>query len=142
MTKETSSQEKPRPNWIRIIARIWSAPIILVVTFYVLGTIWSSLTNGATDPNAVGEATTLELLPLIFIAISTLGLALAWRWEKIGGIFSLTFSAAIFLALLLLGVQSGDYSRLLIPSLLGVIVLIPGILFLTIGICANRNQTQ
>jgi hypothetical protein len=137
MTEPTPSLDRP-PKWVRIVARIWSAPIILFVVFFLLGNLWSELTNGGPDPYAVGETTTLELLPPIFFAISALGLALAWRWEIIGGIFSLAFTAAAVLTLLIQVLMADELSRLLIPLLMALIILVPGMLFLIFGLRSRK----
>ena len=137
MTEPAPALDHP-PKWVRIVARIWSAPIILFVAFFVLGTLWASLTGGADDPYAVEKATFLESLAPIFMAISALGLALAWRWEIFGGIFYLAFIAASVLILLIQGLMENDLSRLLIPFLMAVIILIPGILFLIFGLRSKK----
>ena len=136
---ETTSSLDRQQKWIRWVARIWSAPIILFVVYFALGSIWTSLTNTSADPYAVDKATLLESLTLFFIAISALGLALAWRWEKFGGIFSLVCTAGVYLTLLVMGLTTGEFARILIPSLMASFVLIPGILFLITGIRTSRK---
>ncbi len=136
---QSSPQEKQASKWIRIVARIWSAPIILFVLIFTVSSIWSWLTNGPADPYAVEDPSLLESLPPIFIGFSALGLALAWRWEKFGGIFSLVSTGAAVLTLLLQGLTSTDFSRSLIPYLLALIVLIPGIFFVIQGTRSNEN---
>jgi hypothetical protein len=138
MTDTAPSFDRAR-KWVRWVARIWSAPIILFVVYFVLGSIWSSLTNSNADPYAVEKATTVESLTLLCIALSALGLALAWRWEKFGGIFSLVFTAGVYLSLLVLGITTGEFSRMMIPSLMTLILLVPGILFLVSGLHSSRK---
>jgi hypothetical protein len=130
---DTSSSLHRGPRWMRLVARIWSVPLIIVAAFITVGNIWSSLTNAPPDPYAVGNATFLETLAPILLAIGVLGLALAWRWEIFGGIFSLVCAAGAAGVLLLERGGSGDLSRDLIPSLLTLAVIIPGILFLIYG---------
>lgn len=122
------------PKWILWVARIWSLPIIVFVLIFTIGTIWADLTNAPPDPYAVEGTSFMESLPPVFLGISALGLALAWRWEMFGAIFSLVFSAAAFVTLFIQGFLTDEISRALIPLLLVLIVLIPGILFLYYGI--------
>lgn len=130
------NETAPSPNrptkWIRWVARIWSVPIIVFVLVFLIGTIWSELTNAPPDPYAMEDITIVDSLPPIFIGISTLGLALAWRWEKFGGIFSLVFMVVMYITLLIQGPFPTEF-RTLTPYLLGLIVLIPGILFVLSG---------
>lgn len=132
MNKTISSQDRS-PRWLRLIARIWSVPLIIVATFITASNIWSYLTDAPPDPYAVENATFLEALPPILLGISILGLALAWRWERMGGIFSVVFALGTMLVLLFERSGSGDLSRDLIPYLLTLIVIIPGILFVIYG---------
>ncbi len=126
------------PKWIRLVARIWSIPIIVFVLVFLIGTLWSELTNAPPDPYAVEDITFADQLPPIFIAISTLGLALAWRWEKFGGIFSLVFTVAMYITLLIQRPFPAEF-RAMTPYLLGLIILIPGILFLIHGIQSSSK---
>jgi hypothetical protein len=137
---ETAPTPDRQQKWVRWVARIWSGPIILFVLYFALGSIWSSLTNASADPYAVERATLLESLILLFFAISALGLALAWRWEKFGGIFSLVCIAGVYLTLLVQAFTTGEFSRMMIPSVMTLFVLIPGILFLISGTHANRSN--
>lgn len=130
---ETLPSSNQPPKWIRWVARIWSIPIIVFVVVFLLGTLWSEVTNAPPDPYAVEDITFADQLPPIFIAIGTLGLALAWRWEKFGGIFSLVFTVGFYITLLIQGPLPTEI-RTLIPYLLGLVLLIPGILFLVYGI--------
>lgn len=127
---ESSPPLDQAPKWLRLVARIWSAPVILVTLFITVGNIWAWLTNAPGDPYAVEDPTFLETLPPILLAIAVLGLALAWRWEKLGGIFSLIFTAATLLVLLVQRLGSDDLFQLLIPVLLTLVIIVPGILFL------------
>ncbi len=137
---EAQSPPNKSKNWIRLAARIWSAPVILVTFFIALGNIWSWLTNGAADPYAVERTSTIEALPPTLMLISAIGLALAWRWETFGGGFSLFFTAAVFIVLFLQGRAAADSASELIPFLLGLVILIPGILFLLYGLKVNKTE--
>jgi len=132
MNETTPSLEKtPRP--LRFVARIWSAPIILITLFITVGNIWAWLTDAPSDPYAVQDPTFLESLAPALLAITVLGLALAWRWEKLGGIFSLAFAGATLIVLLIQGFGSDDMFRSWTPYLLTLVVIVPGILFLIYG---------
>ena len=132
MNETAPSLDRPTKR-IRWVARIWSVPIIVFVVVFLIGTLWSELTNAPPDPYAVEDITFVDQLPPIFIAVSTLGLALAWRWEKFGGVFSLVFMVVMYITLLIQGPFPTEF-RTLTPYLLGLIVLIPGILFVISGI--------
>jgi hypothetical protein len=135
---EITPSNNPAPKWLRLVARIWSAPIIFITFFIAIGNLWSKMTNGAGDPYAVESATFLEALTPTLMFISAIGLALAWRWEIIGGMFSLCFTAVVFIVLLIQRGISGDLAYL-IPYLLALIILIPGILFLVSGLKARKS---
>lgn len=134
---ESSSSRERGPRWARLVARIWSVPLIIIAAFITIGNIWASLTNAPPDPYAVENATFLETLPPILLGVGILGLALGWRWEKWGGIFALVFGAGAVVVLLIERSGSGDLSRDLIPYLLTLAVIIPGILFLIYGFRAK-----
>ena len=137
---ETTLPLEKSPKWLRLVARIWSAPVILVTFFIASGNIWSWLTTDAADPYAVEGTTFFETLPPTLMLISAIGLALAWRWEKFGGAFSLFFTAGVVIVLLLQGRTTGDLSFVLIPYLLALVILIPGILFLIYGLRTSKTR--
>jgi hypothetical protein len=136
---EISPSHDPAPKRLRLVARIWSAPIIIVTFFIAIGNIWSALTNGASDPHAVGGTTFIETLSLMLMLFSAIGLALAWRWEKIGGGLSLAFTLGVVIVLVIRGNISGDQSNLLIPYILSLAFLVPGILFLLYGLKTKKQ---
>jgi hypothetical protein len=116
--------------WIRRIARIWSLPVILYSLVMFLGYLWSWLTTGIADPYAVDDVPLLEALPPILMFISVIGLMIAWKWERTGGLITLGFQVITFAILLVQRPIWGELSRWLIPYILSIIVAIPGILFL------------
>ena len=136
---ETTPSLDQAPKWIRLVARIWSAPVIVFALIMAGGYAWSWLTTGVADPYAVEGTTFVEALPPILMFISILGLALAWRWEKFGGAFSLVFIAAVVLVLVIQGPTTDEFSRAMVPYLLSLVVLIPGILFVVYGIRSGKN---
>lgn len=139
---ETTPPLDQAPKWIRLVARIWSAPIILYAFLTAAGYAWSELTTGVADPYAVEGTTFFEALPPILLFISIIGLALAWRWEKFGAVFSLVFLGGVIIVLLIQGPTSAEFPRSLTPYLLSLIVLIPGILFLIYGLRASKAKEK
>lgn len=137
MNESTPSHDQA-PKRLRLVARIWSAPIIIISSFIAIGNIWSALTNGAGDPNAVEGTTFIETLPLLLMLMSAIGLALAWRWEKLGGGLSLLSILGAVIVLVIQGSLSGDQRNLLIPYLLSLAFLVPGILFLLYGLRTRK----
>lgn len=87
-------------KWIRLIARIWSFPIIVYALIMFAGYVWNLTTIGKADPYAVEGYRFVEALPPILMFISILGLGIAWRWERLGGVITLVFIFAVLLLLL------------------------------------------
>jgi hypothetical protein len=78
-------------NKIGLIARILSVPILLFTLFTVFAhIIWPDTEPGSYDPVE-------NWLPVLMSA-SVLGLAVAWRWEFIGGVVTVFFFIAHLLA--------------------------------------------
>lgn len=117
-------------KWIRWIARIWSIPIIIYALIMAAGYTWSWVTTGVTDPYAVEGYPPTEALPPILMSLSVLGLAIAWRWERLGGVITLVFLFATFLMLLIQNPITDDFYHSAIPYFLSLVIAIPGILFL------------
>jgi len=115
---------------IRRIARIWSAPIILYSLMMLSGYAWNWLTIGKADPYAVEGYPFIEAVPPILMFLSVLGLAIAWRWERLGGAINLVFLLGVIVVLLITRPLTDDLSFVLIPYLMTIVIAIPGILFL------------
>ena len=128
MEKETGSRDRVT-KWIRWIARIWSIPIIVGALVFLAGAAWNLATTGVADPNAVEGYPWTEALPPILMFLSIIGLAIAWRWERLGAIIALVFQLAVIVTLLIQTPIARDFPRTAIPYLLWVIVTIPGVLF-------------
>ena len=124
-------------KWIRWIARIWSAPIIVYSLMMLTGYAWNLVTIGKADPYAVEGYPLVEALPPILMFLSVLGLGIAWRWERLGGTITLVFLFATLLLLLIQRPITQDFSRSMIPYLMSAVVAIPGILFL---VCWRRSR--
>ena len=102
-------------RWTRWVARIWSlVPIIF--------TLLELLVPHAEEDVAVPWTDWLNL-GLIFTAV--LGLAIAWRWERLGGWISVVF-LAMFTVLFLITVERSFPMVLIFLAGVGV----PAVLFL------------
>ena len=127
---------------IRWIARIWSLPIIIYSLMMLTGYAWSWMTTGQADPYAVEGYPPIEALPPILMFLGVLGLGIAWRWEKLGGAINLVFLLATLSLLLITRPITHDFYRsmtpyIMIPYLMSIVVIIPGILFL---VCWWRSR--
>ncbi|NOQ39062.1 MAG: hypothetical protein GQ562_01985 [Anaerolineales bacterium] len=122
---------------IRRIARIWSVPIILYSLMMLSGYTWNWLTTGVADPYAVEGYPFIEALPPILMFLAVLGLAIAWRWERLGGVINLVFLLGVIVLLLITRPLTDDFSRFVIPYLMTIVIAIPGILFL---VCWRRSR--
>ncbi len=125
-TKHTGDRATKRIRWI---ARIWSAVIIAYALLMLIGYTVSWLTTGTADPYAEEDYPFIENIPPIFMFLAILGLAIAWRFEKIGGMINLGFCLATIPILLIHWPITQD-SRFAFPYILVIIVAFPGILFL------------
>lgn len=118
---------------IRWIARIWSLPIMAGALLVLVGYAWNWVTQGVADPYAVEDYPPIEALPPILMFLSILGLAIAWRWERLGGTIVVIFQLAVLALLFITSPLTHDFPRLAVPYLLWMIVTIPGVLFLVCG---------
>lgn len=105
-------------SWIRVtrwVARIWSLGPILFVLAEIL------------FPHSEEDVPVpwTDWLALSLAFISVIGLALAWRWERLGGWISVT-ALAIFLAVFLITVEGTFPAVLIFLAGIGV----PAALFL------------
>jgi hypothetical protein len=120
-------------KWIRWIARIWSLPIMAGALLVLVGYVWSWATSGAADPYAVEDYPPMEALPPIFVFLSIVGLGIAWRWERLGGMIVMVFQLVVLVLLFMTSPLTQDFPRLAVPYLLWMIITIPGVLFLVCG---------
>ncbi|MGD2158204.1 MAG: hypothetical protein PVG32_15110 [Anaerolineales bacterium] len=104
---------------VRWVARVWSLVILFFFLLIFIGEILSPHTEEAMT---LSDAALLILFPIA----TCLGLALAWRWEFLGGVISL-ISIVLFVVIM------GIAGRLNTPSnfiILLAFIAIPGVLFL------------
>ena len=125
---------------LRWIARIWSAIVIAVIMFILIGYVSNWITTGTVDPYAAENYPPIENLPPLFMFLSAVGLGIAWRWEGWGGAIAVLFQLAnlpIFLIHWPIAERFPNY--LIAPYGLAAIVAAPGILFL---VCWRRSRNQ
>lgn len=115
---------------LRKIARVWSLLLIIIVLFIVGGYFWNWITTGVADPYAVEDYPPIENFPPLLEVLAVIGLAIAWRWERLGGIINI-ISSLVVLPLLLIHwpITSNFPNYLLAPYGTWMIILIPGIFF-------------
>lgn len=124
----------------RWIARIWSVPLILYALVVLIGTGATALGLGSPDPYAVQEElTTAEYLPPVLLSLSALGLALAWRWEKLGSLLSLAFLIAALVSLLVQVPLSNLTWAASSPYWLCLAALVPGMIFLILSLRSSGH---
>lgn len=128
MLKKSENEDRGT-KWIRRVARIWSLPVILYTFIFLAGTAWNLATIGRADPYAVDSYPIAEAIPPVLIFFSGIGLVIAWRWERLGGLLVIGFQLATIITLLFQRPLAGDATRSTIPYLVSVVVAIPGILF-------------
>lgn len=137
--KENAMNHKNITRTLRWIARIWGILILAYALTLIIGYTANWITTGAADPFQVENVSPVEALPPIGILISALGLGIAWRWERLGGMIAVIFQFAVFLLLLIINPITENFPHSAIPYLLVLIVITPGILFL---VCWRRSGQQ
>jgi hypothetical protein len=125
---------------IRWIARIWGTLVAGVILLTAIGYAWSWLTTGVADPHAVEDYPPIENVPPLLALVSAIGLALAWRWERLGGAIAVASNLAGLPVLLVHWPIAQDFPRFLVaPYGVWLMIAIPGILFL---ICWRRSKRR
>mgnify|MGYP006283038723 CR=1 FL=1 len=119
---------------LRKIARIWSLVLIIIVFFIFGGYAWNWITTGVADPHAVEDYRPIENLAPLLEFLAVIGLTIAWRWERVGGIITI-ISSLLVLPLLLTfwPLLSNLPNYLIAPYGTWLIILIPGVLFFLIS---------
>lgn len=117
-------------NPLRLIARIWSVPIIAYCVMMLVGYGWDLVTIGTADPYAVEDVSFLESLPPILMFISSLTLALAFRRERLGGWVTLALQLAIIILLFVENPTFDGFPRRALPYILVLIISVPAVLFI------------
>ena len=112
---------------IRWIARIWAALMVAFMLFMFIAHIVE---------DGIGPLTDLYIRDYLMIpsmVISLIGLALGWKWERLGGIMALGGMVAFYLFDFAF---SGDFPQG--PTFL--IIAFPGVLFLILAYTANKTD--
>ena len=112
---------------IRWIARIWAALMVALMIFMLLAHIIGD------EPGQVTGLTIRDGFMIPAMIISVLGLALAWKWERLGGWLTVGGMAAFYLADYIF---SGDFPQ----GVTFLIIAFPGLLFLLISYYGNQEQ--
>jgi hypothetical protein len=115
--------------WMRRIARVWSLIVIGFTLFMAVAHIVSPEPEMAVDYPPIEN-----LLPVIMV-LSVAGLAIAWRWEGIGGAINVGF---FVVHLGLYWIIRGRFLPLMAFPMFAAVV-IPGVLFL---ICWWRMRSS
>ncbi len=115
--------------WIRLTARIWGSLIVAFVLLFVIGMIYNLITSGEADPNAEDDIALIEYSGPVLILLSSIGLAIAWRSEAIGGGLAVAFQL-IFLILLPFQDTISLKMSFIGPLIISLIMMMPGLLYL------------
>ena len=118
------------PSRIRRIARIWSALyLVTLVLIIIMELLYPHGGEEAMRPR--------DLVLIAFIPVGTFfGMALAWRWEGLGGAISTLSVLGFYVAMFIL---DGDLPQEGILILLPLII--PGVLFL-ISWALHRQESD
>ena len=123
---------------LRLIARIWSAVIIGITLLIFIGYIGNYFTTGQMDPNAVEDYPPIENIPPLLNLFSAFSLAMAWKWEKIGGIITIILQLILLPIYIIHWPLSENIRYLIAPYGIFLFMVIPGILFL---VCSRREKS-
>jgi hypothetical protein len=125
-------------NWIRWIARVWGGLVVAVALLFLAGYAWNWVTTGQADPHTAEGYPPIENLPPLLMFLAALGSGIAWRWEGLGGAITIASQLVALPVLLIHWPITDDFPRYLVaPYGMGMIVAIPGILFL---VCWWRSR--
>ena len=125
-------------NWIRWVARIWGALIVVYALIMLIGYGWNWVTTGVADPHVVEDVPLVTYVGLALMVLGALALGIAWRWERLGGIITVV-SQLVFLTLSLFEGPIGMNPHFVVPCLMSIAVATPGILFL---VCWWRSRKR
>ena len=121
---------------IRWIARIWGTVIVVYSLLMLIGYGWNWVTTGVADPHVVEDVPPIEYLGLALVVLGALALGIAWRWERLGGAI-VVVSQLLFLTLHLIQGPIILDPHFVVPCLISITIVTPGILFL---VCWWRSR--
>ena len=116
-------------NWIRWVARVWGALIVVYALLMLIGYGWNWVTTGVADPHVVEDVPLVTYVGLALMVLGALALGIAWRWERLGGTITVV-SQLVFLTLSLIEGPVSLDPHFVVPCLISVTIAAPGVLFL------------
>jgi hypothetical protein len=125
-TKYTGGQAT---KWIRWVARIWGALIVVYASLMLIGYGWNWVTTGVADPHVVEDVPLVTYVGLALMVLGALALGIAWRWERLGGTITVV-SQLVFLTLSLIEGPISLDPHFVVPCLMSITIATPGVLFL------------
>lgn len=120
-------------NTIRKIARIWSIVIFVLALVILIAEIIEAYLN----PELIGTYPWYENLIPLSMFLAVVGLAIAWRWEGFGSVFSIVGTIANYVMYIAFG---GRGRGLFVVPLILLPVLNPWILFLIAWLRSDRGS--
>jgi hypothetical protein len=116
-------------KWLKWTARIWGSLIVAVVLLIVIGYAYNLITMGEADPYAEEDIPPIEYSGPVLLFLSTIGLAIAWKWEGLGG--GIAVSLQILFMIFLIVQEPPTLNMSFIgPLMISLTVVIPGLLYL------------
>ena len=116
-------------KWVKWTARIWGTLIVAYVLLIVIGLAYNLITLGEADPHAEENIPLIEYSGPIFVFISTIGLALALKWEGIGGSIAVVSQLFFLLFLIIQEPVSLEFS-FIGPLIISMFIIIPGLFYI------------
>jgi hypothetical protein len=104
------------------LLRVFSTVLFVISMLYIT-------TEGLPDPYSLTMSDALSLIGLIIILV---GIIFAWVWENIGGVI-------IILGFLLIFITNLVYHSLLLPTLINLLYLVTGVLFIISSRISRRD---
>ncbi|TYB96411.1 MAG: hypothetical protein FXF54_03230 [Kosmotoga sp.] len=135
---EESKKAGQNKSRLLLIARIWSAFVIVIGLFIFSGSVIDLFSAGTTDPNAVENYPFIENLPPIFSFVSAIGLVLAWKWKLTGGLIAVCLCIVNFVIYFIHWPLTENFNYLIAPYGINLFIMIPGIMFIVLW----RRQNQ
>jgi hypothetical protein len=112
----------------RWTARVWALIIVAIILFMFIA---HAVTDGI---GPLVKLTLRESLMMAAFLITTISLALGWKWELVGGSLTLTGMAAFYIIDF---VFSGTFPQ----GNFFLIIAFPGVLYLIAGLLNNKINT-
>jgi hypothetical protein len=126
--KRNDRKNSRRIKVIRWIARIWGSLILAIVLFITLGYSYNLITEGEADPYAEEDIPPIEYSGPVLMLVSTIGLAIAWKFEGVGGLITVG-AQVLFIILQFIQEPISLEAIFIVPLILSLFVMLPGLLF-------------